>query len=175
MSTGSTLPVVVMPQVDLMALSRLQLKWLLSDPDNLSGSLGLELAPGLLEPAAARAVEMKIERMSHEPLANHPWSTFFLIILKHKFTGVGLIGFKGVPNQQGEVEMGYGVQTDYRGQGFASQAAQGLSEWALRQPGCSAVLAETSVENTASQHVLQNSGFVLQGPGGAGLLWKKML
>jgi RimJ/RimL family protein N-acetyltransferase len=71
---------------------------------------------------------------------------------------IGDGGFKGPPNDEGAVEIGYALLAAYRGQGLATEAAAGLIAWAFGHPEVSAVLAETLAEGHGSIRVLTKLG-----------------
>ena len=73
---------------------------------------------------------------------------------------VGGVGFKGAPDDEGDVEIGYGLAPTARGRGLATEAVAALIERA-RAHGVRAVRAEADAGNTASRHVLERSGFRL--------------
>jgi [ribosomal protein S5]-alanine N-acetyltransferase len=56
---------------------------------------------------------------------------------------IGSIVFKGRP-PNGIAEVGYGVEDSSRGQGLATEATMACVEWALDQPGITAVQATRS-------------------------------
>lgn len=70
--------------------------------------------------------------------------------------------FKGLGND-GVVEIGYGLNEEYRHHGYMTEAVKAITEWALSQESVKQVEAETDVENIASQNVLSRSGFVSNG------------
>jgi RimJ/RimL family protein N-acetyltransferase len=72
---------------------------------------------------------------------------------------VGLCGFKHVPTPAGEVEIGYGMAAARRRRGHATAAVAALIDAARRDPAVRAVLAQTAVDNIASQRVLAKNGF----------------
>lgn len=72
---------------------------------------------------------------------------------------IGGAGFKGAPNESGEVEVGYGIDPAFRNRGLMSEALGGLCGWAFSHPGVRAVLAETEPGNEASVRVLEKNGF----------------
>ena len=82
-------------------------------------------------------------------------------------TVIGDAGFKGTP-QRGAVEIGYGLEEAYRGQGYMTEAARALSEWAFYQKDVYLLYAETAPDNAASQRVLKKLGFVPCGEGEEG-------
>ena len=75
---------------------------------------------------------------------------------------VGDLSFKGL-NEDGYVEIGYGISDEFQGQGYATEAVKAVVDWALMQDGVLRVEAETEPDNTASQRVLAKCGFVPNG------------
>jgi RimJ/RimL family protein N-acetyltransferase len=74
---------------------------------------------------------------------------------------IGGLGFKGQPDG-GYVEIGYGLAPSARGHGFAAEAVTALLTVATDQ-GLSRVIAETTLDNVASQRTLVRAGFLLVG------------
>jgi RimJ/RimL family protein N-acetyltransferase len=77
---------------------------------------------------------------------------------------VGGIGFKGQPDG-GCVEIGYGLAPSARGHGYAAEAVVALLAIAADH-GLSKVIADTTVDNIASQRALIRAGFRLVGTDG---------
>jgi ribosomal-protein-alanine N-acetyltransferase len=73
-------------------------------------------------------------------------------------TLIGDLGFKGRPDFSGTIELGYGLLPQFRGMGYATEAAHALLDWAFRQPKVARVVAECEVENIASSGVLRKLG-----------------
>lgn len=82
-----------------------------------------------------------------------------IIIDRDGLVAVGGMGFKGLPDESGTVELGYNVIPSYRGRGYAAEMAQALVSWALEQPNVRRVTAECLEDNAASIRVLEKSGF----------------
>jgi RimJ/RimL family protein N-acetyltransferase len=72
---------------------------------------------------------------------------------------VGGIGFKGQPDG-GCVEIGYGLAPSARGQGYAAEALVALLIVATDH-GLFTVIADTTLDNVASQQTLIRAGFRL--------------
>lgn len=72
---------------------------------------------------------------------------------------VGNIGFKGLPDATGTVEIGYSVLPAHQRRGYASEAVQGLVAWAFTHPEVRRVIAETFPDLIASIRVLERNGF----------------
>ena len=77
---------------------------------------------------------------------------------------VGGIGFKGQPDG-GCVEIGYGLAPSARGYGYAAEAVVALLAIAADH-GLSKVIADTALDNIASQRALVRAGFRLVGTDG---------
>ena len=88
-----------------------------------------------------------------------PWYTdWALTLTKAPEQVIGDLCFKGPP-ADGGVEIGYGMEPDFEGQGYMTEAVKAAVRWALSQPGVSTVYAETAPDNAASQRVLEKAGF----------------
>jgi RimJ/RimL family protein N-acetyltransferase len=74
---------------------------------------------------------------------------------------VGGIGFKGRPDG-GCVEIGYGLAPSARGHGYAAEAVIALLATAAEH-GVSRAIADTALDNIASQRTLIRAGFRLVG------------
>jgi RimJ/RimL family protein N-acetyltransferase len=85
------------------------------------------------------------------------WANW-IFIHKPNHTAIGDGGFKGAPDEQGEVEIGYAIIPAYRRNGFAREAARALVTWAFSHPDVTAVKAETLASGDASIRVLQSLG-----------------
>jgi RimJ/RimL family protein N-acetyltransferase len=66
------------------------------------------------------------------------------------------------PTEAGELELGYMLVRQKWGQGFATEIARRLVEFALQQREPRPVIAKTSPENHPSMRVLEKVGFVFE-------------
>jgi ribosomal-protein-alanine N-acetyltransferase len=87
--------------------------------------------------------------------------TIWTVIDKARNVLVGELGFQGIPNERGEVELGYGTFPSFRGNGFMTEALKALLGWATAFPGIKSVTAQTAVDNQASIKILEKNGFEL--------------
>lgn len=123
----------------------------------LEAELGLSISRDVLTKRVQRAIRMKLKRMAATDVSQHPWQTYWLVIVSEVNFGAGLAGFKGVPNENGSTEIGYGIDPAYQNKGYTSEAVRALVEWALQHPFCRVVTA-TTVENLASRRLLEKLG-----------------
>lgn len=87
-----------------------------------------------------------------------PWR-IRLIIERSSNIVIGSINLKGAPDAEGDVEIGWGLNEEYRGQGYATEAAAAVMQWAFQQPGVRSVSATIPDDNDASQCVARRLGF----------------
>jgi ribosomal-protein-alanine N-acetyltransferase len=73
---------------------------------------------------------------------------------------VGVIGFKGPPTAQGEVEIGYAIVETEQRKGYGVAAAELMVAKAFADPRVKRVVAQTLPRLEASQKVLTRCGFV---------------
>jgi len=72
---------------------------------------------------------------------------------------LGTCGSKGAPGVDGIVEIAYGVATEHRGKGYATEAAEALVAYAFGVEEVRVVRAHTFAEANASTRVLVKCGF----------------
>ena len=70
------------------------------------------------------------------------------------------------PAKDRTVEIGYGILPSYEGNGYMTEAVQGMTRWAFAQQDVDFVEAETDPDNRASQRILEKCGFVPNGKTG---------
>ena len=78
-------------------------------------------------------------------------------------TLVGRIGFHAPPDARGAVEIGYAVEPEYRGHGYATEAATDMLAWARREHGIRSFVASVSPTNAPSLAIVKKFGFVQTG------------
>jgi ribosomal-protein-alanine N-acetyltransferase len=82
------------------------------------------------------------------------WGMWIAIHQKEN-TVLGDMGFKGKPNKSGTVEIGYGIVQSYRNNGYATEGAKLLINWAFSNSAVTNVIAESLLDNAASIRVLE--------------------
>lgn len=99
-----------------------------------------------------------LERMQ-SACAPDPWWHGFGLVLRESGHRIGSAGFKGPPDAHGVVEIAYGIEPEYEGRGYATEAAAGLVSFALNSGQVRIVRAHTLAEANASARVLSKCGF----------------
>lgn len=90
---------------------------------------------------------------------NYAWHSFWLLLRKRDRVVVGSADFKNVPDENGEVEIGYGLGRPFVHNGYMTEAVGTMCAWAEKQKGVQHVIAETERDNLPSQCVLERCGF----------------
>ena len=61
------------------------------------------------------------------------WLTFWLIVKKDDNIAVGMIDFKNIPNENREVEIGYGLGKKHEHFGYMTEAVEAFCTWGKKQ------------------------------------------
>ncbi len=99
----------------------------------------------------------------------------FRVILRESGQEIGSAGFKGPPDDEGMVEIAYGIAPDHQSRGYATEAAAALTDFALADSNVKIVRAHTLPERNASCRVLEKCGFEFLGEAiepEDGLVWR---
>ncbi|MGW7270449.1 GNAT family N-acetyltransferase [Streptomyces sp. NPDC054864] len=122
------------------------------------GAGGLTWIEGGPFDGTRRAAEMVTKAYAsgvHRP----EWGMFALVRVEDE-VAIGGMGFHGPPDEEGIAEVGYDLAVGARGRGYASEALDSLSAWALARPELSALLALIEPANEPSQRVALRASYV---------------
>jgi RimJ/RimL family protein N-acetyltransferase len=131
------------------------LKAIIKGNDSLSKYLGVIAEPGWTEFGEV-IFEFTLKKILEDP-DNAKWGVF-LPILKTENRVIGTCGYKGKPDGNGCVEIGYEVSVSYRNQGYAREVTDLLVDHAYNN-GALKVVAHTLEKDNASAQVLIRNGF----------------
>jgi ribosomal-protein-alanine N-acetyltransferase len=155
----------------LIALDAENMRLSLENPQQMADNLGVQGCTSAPQGDLRAAAEQMLAGVLRDK-ANYLWHTHWQIVLKEQNDIIGGLCFKGPPGAKGQVEVGYGIEPPYQGQGYMSETLAEILRWALAQPGVTAVVAETSQANVASHAVLQKAGFAAYRQTGDCLWWR---
>ena len=107
-----------------------------------------------------------------------PWTLGYTLVHRATEAVVGTCGFKGPPTADRTVEIAYGVEPDFQGRGYATEAAEALTAYAFNSGEVRVVQAHTFLDAIASTRVLTKCGFrrlgeVVDPEDGLVLRWEK--
>jgi RimJ/RimL family protein N-acetyltransferase len=89
-----------------------------------------------------------------EPSGFESW----LIVKQDEMVVIGDAGFKGRPNANGVVDIGYAIIEEERRKGYGFEVAKRLTDWAFDQPGVKYMTGKCLIENVASARILEKLG-----------------
>ena len=147
-------------RLTLIPLTANQLNLWVNDITKLENELNCKYAAEPMEGFFRDIVNGQAAKAQSDE-ANYLFHTFWLIIRKSDGIAVGSFGFKDIPNNDQEVEIGYGLGKVFEGNGYITESIQALYIWSKSQDGISYLIAETEPDNPQSENVLKRCGFVL--------------
>jgi [ribosomal protein S5]-alanine N-acetyltransferase len=103
-----------------------------------------------------------LDRLKKTPPGDF-WKLMFSVQLRDEKQSIGGCGFKGPPDDDGAVEIAYGIDEQHRRRGYASEAVESLRDFAFSTRQVKLVRAHTKKENEASARVLTKCGFSQKG------------
>lgn len=147
-------------RLTLLPLSLDQLRLHLADSTQLEASLGLLAGHRTVtEPLLSIITHFTVPRLK-DPANNPLYHTIWIAIDRATRQIVADAKFKGEPDEDATVEIGYGTYPAFQGRGYMTEMVGGLLQWAAQQPHIEHVAADTEPGNLASQRVLEKNGFV---------------
>ena len=157
------LDIIHSPRLELIAMSPAFLEASFKgDLETASRLIGLDIPPEWLE--SKWLMEMRLIKMRENP-ALEPW-LLRAVGLRATKRMIGFIGFHTLPGADylnsyapGSVEFGYTIFPDYRGKGYASEAAGALMDWATREHGVTRFVVSISPTNEPSLRIAQKFDF----------------
>lgn len=140
--------------------------------NSLEKELSLNESARTIPPDLKEALEGTILPNMADPQKNYLYSTLWTLISKAENKMVGDLCFFGEPNQEGEIEIGYGTYDGFQNKGYMTEAVGGMIEWAKTQPGIRTITAGTEKNNSASFKVLEKNGFKKYGENETLFSWR---
>lgn len=109
-----------------------------------------------------RAFACPLEKLREDP-DSWLWGARVLVTRGDDRAVVGSVVLNGRPDETGTVEVGYGVDAEVQGRGYATEGTRAVVGWALHQEDVARVLACTFPWHAASLRVLEKVGMVHAG------------
>jgi len=130
-----------------------------------------KILPDWFEPELSEILPALADILEKNPSLTE-W--FRLIIHQADNTLIGETFLKMIPDATGSLEFGYRIVPSYRRQGYASEAAPAMVNWAFGQPGVQRVMAGCDADNIASKRVLEKIGMQIMETRAQGkmLIWQ---
>jgi len=147
-------PVVIKtPRVELAQITTAHVVAWRAGPGEFQRLFGLTVADDLAD--FWEGYEKLLSKLTVPP---DEWLLGYQVILPPERKVIGGCGYKGPPLDDGSIEIAYITAPAYRGQGYATEAAQALIRYAFGFPGITVVCAHTLPEKNASARILTKCG-----------------
>lgn len=132
---------------------------LIEGSEQFCRSFGLRAADGLRGFLVSEDVSPSFLARLRDSSGADPWFHGFAVIDCESSLVVGNAGFKGPPDDEGMVEIAYGIVPGFEGKGYATEAAGELISFAFSDPRVRIIRAHTLPTTNASTRVLTKNGF----------------
>jgi RimJ/RimL family protein N-acetyltransferase len=109
--------------------------------------------------------EAQHERCSkaHSDFAAFDTAELFFWFIQSDGKPVGNISIKNINRRMLTAEIGYGIASEARGNGYATEAVRQVTRRAFAESPLRRIIAYVHEANTASTKVLENAGYIAEG------------
>jgi RimJ/RimL family protein N-acetyltransferase len=76
---------------------------------------------------------------------------------------IGSAGFHNLPDENGMIEIGFGIDPTFQNKGYGKQLLHGMWNWVLKDQRVKTLRYTVSPDNLVSQHIIKKLGFNLVG------------
>lgn len=150
---------IASPRLRLLALNAELASLQLDDRAAFFRVLGVEPEPTWPpELMDQQAMEWNRDQLSARPSDTGWYAWVYISPVMNRLLGVG--GFRGGPDRDGVIEIGYSMLISYREQGLATEGVMALLDWAYSHAQVKSVIAKTRDDRDASHRVLEKAGFI---------------
>lgn len=111
--------------------------------------------------ASSGPLAWRVPQVKADPTTNK-WFIRFIVEKLSRII-IGSISFHGAPDTDGMIEIGLGIEADYRNRGYAKEALLGMWNWACKSSEVKVLRYTVSPDNLASIAVINHFGFAYQG------------
>jgi RimJ/RimL family protein N-acetyltransferase len=158
-------------RLQIIPLTIKQFQLLLKGVNQMEQELGLIPSGEILSSDTQEAMEgLYKEALKHTD--KYQWYTNWQVILKSENKAIGSACFMKEPDENHQVEIGYGMNENFRNHGYMTEAVKAMSEWALNQSNVDTVIAQTETDNQPSHRVLEKCGMLKYEQTNDSLWWK---
>src|SRR5215471_698385 len=140
------LPELETERLSIKLLTLSQLKLWINNISFLETELDCKCDVEPIEGFFLKIINGQIDIIENDP-ENYMYHSFWFIVRKSDKRVVGSMDFKNIPNELGEVGIGYGLGKKYEHNGYMTEAIKAFCEMALNIEKIKTIIAETEIEN----------------------------
>jgi RimJ/RimL family protein N-acetyltransferase len=147
------------PRLKLVPYSPTHLLALIESTQQFAQAFGVPAAEGLRGFFVSGEIPPAWLDQLRQAASADVWQHGFAVVHRGDRLVIGNVGFKGPPDDTGAVEIAYAIVSAYQRQGYATEAAEAATCFALKQDRVRRVRAHTLPGPNASTHVLAKCRF----------------
>lgn len=147
----------------LIPLDSVQLVKFIQSNNMLETELGLHESKEIMSDDLKEALEVDILPSVADSDKDYLYYTLWIAIDENENRIVGNICLKGEPNDDGEVEIGYGIYDEFQNKGYMTEIVAIMIEWLSKRPEIKLITAFTEKDNIPSMRVLEKNMFARSG------------
>jgi RimJ/RimL family protein N-acetyltransferase len=84
-------------------------------------------------------------------------------VLRESMEIIGSAGFHSLPDENGMIEIGFGIDLTFQNKGYGKQLLHGMWNWVVNKPGLKTLRYTVSPTNLISKQIIQKLEFDLVG------------
>ena len=155
-------PVITTPRLELHHISPQGIIDLLENKDDTAAVAGRSITnPHLVLVENSGPLAWRVPQVKENPAVNKWFVRFIVLSSSHEI--IGSTSFHGAPDANGMMEIGLGIEEQYRGQGYAKEALAGMWRWVSAFPEVKTLRYTVSPDNLSSIAVINYFGFDYMG------------
>jgi RimJ/RimL family protein N-acetyltransferase len=155
-------PVILTPRLELHHLSAQAIIELFENRDDSVALLGQSFTnPYRVLVDSSGPLAWRVPQVKVDPSVNR-WFVRY-IVLKQSREVIGSTSFHGVPDADGMMEIGLGIEENFRNKGYAREALAGMWKWVCAYPEVKTLRYTVSPDNLASIAVINYFRFEYKG------------
>jgi RimJ/RimL family protein N-acetyltransferase len=88
----------------------------------------------------------------------NPKSAKYLLrvgVLRESEEIIGSVGFHNLPDENGMIEIGFGVDPTFQNKGYGKQILHGMWGWVVKEPAVKTLRYTVAPENLVSRHIIK--------------------
>ena len=156
-------------------LSLEELQWHSTSPRDFARSMSVATSLTVIDTETKDAIDnVLLPNLAKNP-DNPLFWTMWIIIDTSKMAIIGAFCFHGAPDENNEIEIGYGTDHIYRNQRYMTEAISAIVNWLKDNTNIRSIKAETDESNIASVRLLTNNGFTRIGTNNALAVFRLLL
>ena len=135
-------------------------RYLAGDTAAAESALGVRLPPWLIE--NEWLMRVRVQQIREDP-SSEPWLLRPIALAAPDPVAIGMFNFHGPPDDLGFAEIGYGLEPEYRGQGYAIEAVRAMLDWAVAEYDVQRFRAAIAPDNVRSTNLVTKLGMTRVG------------